>query len=154
MSKNILNEYKETHPTLFPSLFSAISKGDKNEKEEKVEKKKIPSKSIAITAVSIVSNINKTFIGLTEELATSALMQAIIRLSFSLYVVNYTFIRFDFFSSRVHNEFVPNAVHLLSKRLIYTFAITILAAYVFHIVIFAPFDALRKRFSTSAIKTA
>lgn len=143
------------HPFCPPTALSSKGKSGKKEldRQQGQERKyKMPSKSIAASAVSIVATINKTFIGLGEELTTSSLMQAIIRLSFSLYVVNYAFIRFDFFSSRVHNEFVPNAIHLLSKRLIYTYAITILVAYAFHIVIFAPFDALRRQFSISAVK--
>ena len=150
----------------FLSLFSLpvsteMSSKDKNghqkdKREDEPERKrqqqeKIPYKPIA-SAASILSKFNRTISAVAEAIPSSSLMQALLRLSVSLYLVNYTFIRFDYFSSRVYNELVPNTIHVLSKRLIYTFTLTIAASYAFHIVIFAPFDSLRRHFSVSAVK--
>lgn len=111
----------------------------------------IPPKPIA-TAVIMVRRINATLIAVMDQYWNAPLARAFIRLSFSVYVINYTFIRWDFFTSRVHNEVVPAPFHLLTKRLWYTYILTFVAAYAFHVVIFAPLDNLRRRFTTSAVQ--
>ena len=121
-------------------------------KEQELSKvaKIIPPKPIA-TAVVIMRRINATLIAVMDEYWNAPLARAFIRLSFSVYVINYTFIRWDFFTSRVHNEVVPAPINLLTKRLWYTYILTFVAAYAFHVVIFAPLDNLRRRFTTSAV---
>lgn len=137
----------------FLLLLTAIQKSkDKKEKEEeKLEKKKNGLTKPIVYALNLVADLNKRMIASGSQIYKSTLITAMLRLSFALYVVNYTFIRYDFFSSRVHNEFVPNAIHLLAKRLSYTFTLSIVVAYIFQMFIFGPFDSLRKRFTTSAI---
>jgi hypothetical protein len=76
-----------------------------------------------------------------KDFFTSRLMIVLTRLSFSIFMVNYFFIRTDFFTSRVTFE---ASIYSLVKRVIpYAFFIT-MSAIVFQLVFVSPSARLRK----------
>ena len=88
----------------------------------------------------------------SEEVATSLVMRVIIRLSFAMYICNYAFIRYDYFTSRLHVDIVPLTFNSLMKRLIFTFTIVLFQSYFFHILFVAPFDNLRRCLQIRIVK--
>jgi hypothetical protein len=79
----------------------------------------------------------------------SPFANAITRLSFSVFLSNYWFIRSDFFYSRTlfENDFYP-----LSKRLVAYFFFIMMFAVMFHVVFVSPIDKLRKKLNYKITK--
>jgi len=72
------------------------------------------------------------------------------KLSFSLFISNYLFIRSDFFSSRYLLE---NNIYPFFKRMTSMYASILLTAFVFHLLFIAPLDKLRKKLNYSIRKS-
>jgi len=87
-----------------------------------------------------------------EQLAQSTVMQLLIKLSFALYVSNYAYIRYDYFTSRIVTGFFPQTLYLLLKRLFYTLSFVSFFAFFFHILFVAPFDNLRRSLDIRVIR--
>lgn len=88
----------------------------------------------------------------SDEVATSQVMRVIIRLSFAMYICNYAFIRYDYFVNRLHVDIVPNTLHSLMKRLLFTFTIVLFQSYLFHVLFVAPFDNLRRSLNIRVVR--
>lgn len=88
----------------------------------------------------------------SEEFAKSTAVQFVIRVSFALYICNYAYIRYDYFTARVITDFVPIPVHALTKRLVYTLTFVTVLSYLFHIFFVAPFDNLRRSLNIRVIE--
>ena len=73
------------------------------------------------------------------------IMRLAISLSLSMYIINYYIIRLDFFTSRLMYSVT---IYTLSKRILYSVVVSFMAAYVFHVLIVAPFDKLRRSFKS------
>ncbi|KAI1299365.1 hypothetical protein HDE_03778 [Halotydeus destructor] len=77
-----------------------------------------------------------------------SLVSALCKLTFSLYLMNYYCIRYDFLTSRI--PFQAGVYHV-QKRFIFSLVLTFLVATLFHLIVIAPFDNLRKKYYSMAI---
>lgn len=95
-----------------------------------------------------------------------SMSKALAKLSFSIYLFNYWFIRYDFFTTRllyvldfynivsgvlsrlIANRSLPPQV----KRMIYTVVYTFFIALSFHLWFVGPFDSMRKNLDISVVK--
>jgi len=66
--------------------------------------------------------------------------KGLVRLSFSIYLSNYYYIRTDFFSERT---FFYNTLYALIKRLVSSFVFILITALIFQLVFLGPFTNLR-----------
>lgn len=81
-----------------------------------------------------------------EVLDESSILKIISNCSYSLYIVNYAFIRHDFFTSRVHMDLAPYTLYSILRRFTYTMLIVFGLAYAFHVIFVIPFDRIRRSF--------
>ena len=125
--------------------------------ERKTSGTSIPKKvsslqSLIKTAMSLTNDIQGVGVNFFEELGRSQVMSIIIRLTFAMYICNYAFIRFDYFSSRLHIDMVPLNFYSLSKRLIFTLSIVCFLSFFFHVLFVAPFDNLRRSLNIRTVR--
>lgn len=102
--------------------------------------------------MKLLEDVIDTLRLMSDEAAKSQVMRVIIRLSFAMYVCNYSFIRYDYFVTRLHVDIVPNTFYSLTKRLLFTFFIVCFLSYFFHNLFVAPFDNLRRSLNIRIVK--
>lgn len=96
--------------------------------------------------VKLVNLYTKVLQDIMNAVGGSFTFQTLAKLSFAIYVVNYFYIRYDFFSSRVHLPLSPSLMYNFAKRFTYTISISVFLSYFFHILFVAPFEALRRSY--------
>ena len=77
-----------------------------------------------------------------DTLSFTHFFKAVTRLSGSLYLINYWYIRWDFFSNR---SLLDTSLMTFLKRFAYIVPFSLIVAYVFHIVFIVPLDKWRCR---------
>lgn len=115
-----------------------VSSLKKQDKSVKTVKEKVAKTEETSNHTEFSWKLYKEFV---VQTLTSPLAKALTRLSFSIYLANYYFIRSDFFTSRV---VFTNDWYSLTKRIITYFICITLASLLFHVSFVMPFDSLRK----------
>lgn len=96
---------------------------------------------------------NRWFLGALDYLYSAPLFRLIINLSYAVYVSNYFYVRFDFFTSRLGMGLATNTLYSIGNRVIYSMWFIILIALLFQLFFVAPFDAIRRRFKNKPHQT-
>ena len=146
-SKMDSDSVKETNDT------KSVAKGD-NSNHLAILNGIIPKQYVELLG-NIMERVYK-FIGQNSNVLViffsgkgSVIMRLVINLSLSMYIINYYVIRLDFFTSRLMYSVT---IYTMSQRILYSVILSFMAAYVFHVLIVAPYDKLRRSFR-SKIKT-
>ena len=134
-----------------PSPFRPKEKRETvNPVDEGIEtiRKFLPTTQEVVDDTDGLSRIKDLLTGI-KDVFGSRFVTAISRLSFSIFICNYWFIRNDFFYSRTPFEtnFYP-----LTKRLISYHFFILLFAVIFHVLFVSPIEKLRKRFNYKITK--
>lgn len=72
-------------------------------------------------------------------------MRLFLCLSFAVYMSNYSYIRYDFFTTRVGVPLSRNTAYAIFNRIFYTMTFVNVFAFFFQIIFVAPFDSFRRR---------
>ena len=95
--------------------------------------------------MQLMLHLNRWIFGALDYLYSAPLFRLIINLSYAVYISNYAYIRYDFFTSRVGMSLATNSISSILNRYIYTLWFTLILALAFQLLFVAPFDAMRRR---------
>lgn len=126
-------------------FFTATPPSPKKSQTQEIKKTQTPEKETAITEAKTMSVV-------TEEPPIDWGYRAFLvvsRLSTSLYLVNYWYIRYDFFTARVPYE---TSVMSFFKRFGYSVCFSEILAFLFYNILLAPMDAYRKMLFVDKVK--
>lgn len=93
----------------------------------------------------VMVRFNRWIFGAADYVNSAPVCRLVISLSYAVYVSNYSYIRFDFFTSRIGMSLPTNTLYSMLNRYIYTIWFTVSLGLVFQLVFVAPFDCLRRR---------
>lgn len=131
--------------TLFVFKNYPLTSIEKEAAESRTSKSKKESKPLLPPPAMAILNQYQAVLSMAlNGVMKSATFQILTKLAVSIYIVNYFYIRYDFFSSRILIPLAPNTVFVFVKRFLYTMGCTIAASYVFHLLFVAPFDNFRR----------
>ena len=125
-------------------LFTNINRYRTKQEKEQLQSSKTMHPAMKLL-MQLMLRLNQWMFGSLDFLYSAALFRLIINLSYALYVSNYSFIRYDFFVSRLGMSLATNSFYSILNRYIYTLWLTLALALLFQLFFVAPFDRLRRR---------
>lgn len=127
-------------------LFTNINRyqGQKDQKAEVLGPTKAMNPVTRMLA-KFMARLNRWMFLAVDYINSAPISRLAISLSYAVYVCNYSYIRYDFFTSRMGMPLAINTLYSMLNRYIYTLWFSLTLAYFFQLLFVAPFDSLRRR---------
>ena len=93
---------------------------------------------------------NRWIFGALDYLYTAPLFRLVINLAYAVYISNYAYIRYDFFTSRTGMSLSTNMSYSIMTRIVYTLWFVLSFSLLFQLFFVSPFDNVRRRFKNKS----
>lgn len=126
-------------------VFDGINRFEAKSRVKKQISQEESNNATLVLMESVKKWYNRIIFGSVDYVFGAPLMRLLLSLSFAVYMSNYSYIRYDFFTTRVGVPLSRNTAYALINRILYTMTFVNIFAFFFHIIFVAPFDSFRRR---------